>query len=96
MADIKKISDHVWLTPNGIVDFKEKPKLTPQQEASNARLDFEIMMADKEHEHREKQNALKIEAWNKWLEKNPDYPFKACHNLDMTPRRKVFGIRYVE
>ncbi len=55
---IKKISDRVYMTPGGIVDFDAKPELTPAQQAHNDQIDFDIRMAEREFQHREEMARL--------------------------------------
>lgn len=62
----------------------------------NERLNADRALAKLEDEQRDESNRIKIEANNKFLKENPDYPYKACPNLDFTPPRRVHGIRYVE
>jgi hypothetical protein len=90
-----KISDRVFMTPNGIVDFDESPKLTSAQEFHNRMVDFEIEESKRLDDHDKKQDQLKIEAWEKFLSENPDYPFKSCPGLRMTTRPKKFYMKYV-
>jgi hypothetical protein len=52
--DFKKITDRIFMTPNGIVDFDTKPELTPSQELHNSILDFEVAQAEREFQHRER------------------------------------------
>lgn len=75
--------------------IEDSKTLTPQQHLHNSRLDFEIMMANKQNERVKKYNKEQIERWNKFLKENPDYPFKACPTLDLSAPKRVIGIRYV-
>lgn len=72
----QKISDKVYLTPNGIVDFDAPKELTPEQNWHNAKLEFEQGAADRE------------------FEKNEEYA-RITGTINMIPRRRVGGIKYV-
>ena len=71
------------------------------QIAHNKALDSQVEMAEYEHRRRQEENELKIKKWNEYrdveLKKNPNklIPISAP-GLDMTPRKIVIGIRYVE
>lgn len=55
---IEKLSDRVYLTPNGIVDFNAKQELSESQKMHNSLVDFEFEMAEREFQHREKMAKL--------------------------------------
>jgi len=102
-GDFFKISERVYMTPTGIVDFDEKPKLTPAQETSNMMLDYEIAQAEREFQHREEMARMQQAAWD---EAHPDGLYIISETgerinlqskmfINMIGRRKVIGIRYV-
>jgi len=53
-----KVSEKVWITPNGIVDFNEGKKLNHAQELHNRMVDFEISQRDREYQHQCEQDKL--------------------------------------
>lgn len=71
------------------------------QIAHNKFLDLQIEQADYSHQRRQEENNRKINKWNEYreaeLKKNPDkWIPQSCPNLDLTPRKIIIGIRYVE
>src|SRR5271165_6367728 len=70
------IHHRVYMTPNGVVDFDEKPKLTSAQEFHNRMVDFEIEEAHRHNKYKEETHQRKMKEWAEYREKalkeNPD------------------------
>jgi hypothetical protein len=69
--------------------------LTPAQLHHNTLVDFEIKMAEREHQHREEEARIK----NEWFRKTyPDAPegLKSVYGINMIPRRRVIAFYYAE
>lgn len=78
---IKRISDKVFLTPHGIVDFNKPARLTPDQEFHNRRVEFEKAEQERQYDFED--------AMRKWQQ-----PIKVYHMMkdkleQLSPEEKL-------